>query len=72
VARGGGRDKLVRWSNIDKVLLKVYLFAEHNNKRHKVRTCYSGEGSATTIDTSVVSGTVRNRTALHTQQSSYA
>jgi hypothetical protein len=31
-----GKDKLVRWSNIDKVLLKVHLFAEHNNKRHNV------------------------------------
>ena len=40
----------MRWSNIDKVLLKVYLFAEHNNKRHNVRTCCSGAGRGATID----------------------
>jgi hypothetical protein len=40
----------VRWSNIDKVLLKVYLFAEHNNKRHDIRTWCGGKGSGVTID----------------------
>lgn len=48
----------MRWSNIDKVLLKVYLFAEHNNKRHYVRTCCSREGRGATIYMSEVSGTV--------------
>ena len=59
----------MRWSNIDKVLLKVDLLAEHNNKRHNVRTCCSGEVRGTIIDTSQVSGTGHSKAALHKQRS---